>query len=183
MQGFGVPTWADGAQLLLIVLFALASTEKILTVRSRAAQWHPVMLIHTSWRGHAVQLLMASAIADIVAGGLLLTAPRLGGPFSATLTICYTWAAYNVHDSTTTDRGCGCFWGRLNSKSRAGMIARNLILLGLAVVATTSGNAVHLAGVITASLLGAAVITATTLVDTLAHRYASDVAHLRGADV
>ena len=133
---------ASGARWALVVVFSLAALEKLHTLRSGSAAWHPVLLITDLRRRHAVQLLALSLTADIGEIVLLLGRPALGGVVAFMLVVTYTVAAFPVHGTGGRD-GCRCFWRVLNARSRDGMVARNGALgaLGLVVATATAQSA------------------------------------------
>jgi hypothetical protein len=148
-------SWAEEAQVLLlgsvsrwvlVVVFSLAALEKIGTLRSKAAAWHPVLLVSDWRRRHAVHLLVVSLAADAAALILLVVRPALGATLAMLLVVAYTYAALAVH-SGRIGHGCRCFWRVLNVRSRSGMVARNTALAILAFL-TAASNADLVFGVL-----------------------------------
>jgi hypothetical protein len=118
----------DGARWVLLVVFALSSVEKIGVLRSRTAEWHPLMLV-TPWRRRHAKLLVASSlVADLAAVALLLIRPGLGSWLTAVLLVTYTVTASRAHYDTGD---CQCFWKLLNARTTLGLITRNALLMGL----------------------------------------------------
>jgi methylamine utilization protein MauE len=124
---------ADLARWSLVVVFALAATEKTDTLRSRSAAWHPVLLSNDRLRRHATPLIAASLTADGFAIVLLVLLPRAGAAVSAVLVVLYSLTAWNAHFQAD----CRCFWRVLNTSSRVGFLGRNCALLVLAGLGTT----------------------------------------------
>lgn len=123
---------ADGARWAVLVVFVLASVEKVGVLRSRSSEWHPVMLV-TQWRRqHARLLIILSLVMDTTAAMLLLVKPPLGLLLAASLLITYTAAAIRAHNGRDD---CRCLWKMLNARTTLGLIMRNALLLGLTLLA------------------------------------------------
>jgi len=120
---------ADGARWALVVAFSLAAVEKAETLLHRAAAWHPVILAHPAWRRHATALMGAALLADLLAVGLLVTAPASGGVAAAVLAGGYTVAARGLPDA---GEGCRCLWKVVEARTWQALVARNAALAVLA---------------------------------------------------
>lgn len=119
----------DGARWALTVVFALAAAEKGSTLRRGGSAWHPVMLVTRRRRRHAARLMMASLVADVCTLALLYAQPVLGALVASLLVGAYTLASWGVHAGAGD---CRCLWRSFNSRTRRGLLVRNLfiVLLG-----------------------------------------------------
>jgi hypothetical protein len=120
----------DGARWALVAVFALAAAEKAETLLHGAAAWHPVILAHPSWRRRAAALMGTAFLGDVVAVGLLVASPVVGGLVSAVLVGSYTVAAHDLPDS---GEGCRCLWKVLEARTWQALVARNSAVAVLAI--------------------------------------------------
>jgi hypothetical protein len=121
----------EGALWLLLATFVLSSVEKAIAVKTGSASWHPVMLANARRHRHAEGIMAASLAADLAAVALLAARPAIGAVVSAALIAVYSGAALSAH-LQTGDQECRCLWKLLNTSTRAGLLARNAVLLALA---------------------------------------------------
>ncbi len=119
----GLDSLADGARWLLILAFLLAGVEKAITLHSRSAAWHPVMLVSKWRRRNAVRLMQLSLASDVLVVALLVGSPSLGALTSSALLIAYSVSAATVHSSGRSG-GCRCVWGLLNATTKVGLALR-----------------------------------------------------------
>lgn len=122
-----------GARIVLIVVFALATMEKVGTLAKGSAAWHPVMVAHPRLRHLATHLIGASIMADLAIIALLSLSPRLAGAISIVIVSAYSLAGLNTH-SVLGSSECRCLWRILNPSTRRGFGIRNAMLIGLAAV-------------------------------------------------
>lgn len=111
----GVSETAGSALLVMLSVFLLAGSEKVLVLYRGASNWHPVMLVSLR-RRHLARILMTGSLGvDIITLTLLLVAPRAGGVAAMVLICAYTVAALPAHRVGTASE-CGCFFALLNTK-------------------------------------------------------------------
>jgi hypothetical protein len=134
----------DGARWVLVIVFALASLEKALTLRARAEAWHPVVLTLGRVRRYATALFASSLAADLITIALLTLQPRGGAVAAVLLISIYTVAAFGMHNGSQA-KECRCFWKILNSSSRLSLVTRNALLLtlGLMVALEDAGSSLE----------------------------------------
>jgi hypothetical protein len=121
----------EGARWALIVVFVLAVTEKGTSVWTRTAAWHPLMLVSAVRRRRARRLMAVALLADLATVVLLVLFPVAGAVSAASLVAAYTALALPVHAAGQSQ--CRCFWRVLNSATKPALLARNAVLLALAV--------------------------------------------------
>ncbi|MGH2673828.1 MAG: MauE/DoxX family redox-associated membrane protein [bacterium] len=161
----------DGGRWLLFIAFSLAALEKAVTLRSRSAAWHPVMLRSYWRRRNAVRLMQLSLVGDVLAMGLLGSRPALGGAASIVLLLGYSVAAANVHRGGEVG-GCRCLWGLLDARTGAGLHFRNGFLLAAALLVLRASPSASISGVVWAFLLLGLLEVGVRLVDEVAERTA-----------
>lgn len=122
----------DGARWALMAVFVLTAVEKGQTLWAQSAAWHPVMLVSQARRRHARTLMAGALVADLAVLGLLVLLPRVGGVAGAVLVAAYTLLAVPVYSSAGGGAGCRCFWKVLDTTTWPGSLARNLVLVALA---------------------------------------------------
>jgi hypothetical protein len=120
---------AGAARIVLLLVFALAAFEKLTTLLTRSAAWHPVLVMGRRRRRYASRLIAASLVADGFVLITLVASPTVGALVASTLVITYTAAGLGASHS---QEGCRCFWRAFNSSTSAGMVARNACLILLA---------------------------------------------------
>jgi len=120
----------SGARTALVLVFGLAAVEKVITLRSGSAAWHPGIIVSNWRRTHAVSLLSVALAADIACIGLLSWRPLLGSAASMVGLAGYTALAPR---HLTGDR-CHCFWRILDSRTFGTLVVRNALLVGMAVL-------------------------------------------------
>jgi hypothetical protein len=125
-----VDSVVEGARWALIAVFVLAVTEKGTSLWTRAAAWHPLMLVSSVRRRRAHALMAAALIADFVTVALLVLFPVAGAVGAGLLAAAYTALAFPVH--AAGQGGCRCFWRVLNTTTKPALLARNAVLLALA---------------------------------------------------
>ncbi len=136
---------ADGARWALVVLFSLAALEKVTTLHSRAAAWHPIMLVSRFRREHASVLVAVSLVADVGALLLLAVRPKVGAALCIALIVIYSTAGVGMH-AKAGDAGCRCFWKVMNTSARTGLIARNALLVASAALVLVGAPRVSMGG-------------------------------------
>lgn len=124
---------AAGAIQSLLIVLALGAIEKARTLRARAASWHPVLLGSSFRRRHATALVSLSLVGDICAIILGLLRPGLGLGLAGLLVILYTVAAATRPGALYRRSHCGCLGGLLDGQGLSFLIARNTVLLAIAV--------------------------------------------------
>lgn len=120
----------EGARWALIAVFVLAVTEKGTSLWTRAAAWHPLMLVSPVRRRRARPLMAAALVADLATVVLLALIPVAGAVTAALLVAAYTALAMPVHSAG--QGACRCFWKVLNTTTKPALLARNAVLLVLA---------------------------------------------------
>jgi hypothetical protein len=160
----------DGARWALVAVFALAAAEKAETLLHGAAAWHPVILAHPSWRRRAAALMAASLLADIGAVAALIVRPAWGAVAAVVLVGVYSLAGRGVHGSGGGD-DCRCLWKVLRTRTRTGFLARNLALICLSVLASSSTSGGSPRAVVSGVAIFVAVGTLTRLADCAARRH------------
>jgi hypothetical protein len=166
---------ADGARWLLAAVLVLAVLEKSASLWTRSAAWHPLMLVSPGRRRHAASLMVAALCCDIVAVGLLLAAPVVGSAVAAALVVAYSVLALPVHGRGGLG-SCRCFWKMLNTSTRAGLLARNALLVACAlVIAAYPPEALTLAGLAVGGCLLAVVAAMVAVADRPGAAQPSDV--------
>lgn len=163
-SGINIEDVANGARWTLVVVFALAAVEKIVTLRSGSAAWHPVMLVNPRLRPWATGLMAGSFVVDVVALGLLIKWPVQGGLLASALVVAYSAAAARVHIRGAA-RECRCIWKLLNASTRKGLVVRNVLLIILAGFVATASPTTSVPGVLWAGVLFGAISGATRLAD------------------
>lgn len=113
-----------------MVLFSLGALEKVTTLHSRAAAWHPIMLMTRFRREHATLLVAISLVADVGALLFLAVWPKVGAPLCIALIVIYSTAGVGMH-AKAGDAGCRCFCKFMNTTTRTGLVARNSLFLAL----------------------------------------------------
>ena len=155
----------EGARWSLVIVFVLAIAEKVATLRSGSAQWHPLMLVTLRRQKYATPLMIASLFVDVLAVALLVSRSAEGALVSGGILLVYTAAAWPVHESSS-DSTCRCFYGLFNSSTRKGLILRNSLLFALAVVTWLEPvRSVTWSGMLGAILLLAAIAVASRFTD------------------
>lgn len=135
----------EGATWSLIFVFLLSVSEKTVTLWTRTARWHPVML-PSGWRRRWAGTLVASSLAaDVLALALLVRTPYSGALLSLLLLAMYTWAALAVREHA--GEGCRCMWRVLKASSTKGLVLRNAMIAGVAALVAAVEPAPSLAAV------------------------------------
>lgn len=117
-------------------MFALAIVEKVATLKSGAAQWHPVIIVSSWRRRHATFLVGAAVALDSLTVAALVSKPRLGGAVACGTIGAYTLAARRVQFGA---EGCRCLNRRLDAHTTTGFVVRNLVLVGFGAVTLLLG--------------------------------------------
>jgi hypothetical protein len=119
---------ADGAFWFLLIVFVLASFEKILILSRHQAAWHPIFLgLRPVVRRFSRELLAMSAIMDLLCASLLFLHTTGGAPLATALIVVYS-AVGLLARSSMSESGCRCLWKALEAKSVEGLMVRNLCL-------------------------------------------------------
>lgn len=166
---------SNGACMALAVLMSLAVAEKVTSIRSGAAAWHPVMLMSAQRRRHARTLMTIAAAADATVVALLVLLPTLGGVLAIALLVLYTRLGAAAHGDGRREP-CRCFWRVLNTATVDGLRARNATLAVLAALTATTATATWNVGSVA---LAAACLACVALAGTLGDRYAGRLSRTR----
>lgn len=162
--------WTDGMRWVLVVAFAASSSLKFQEIRTGTEAWHPIFIKRTYLRRHATSLTVLSLLIDVVALVLLIAYPQGGAILAIGLIIAYTGLAFNPRLRSDSDGDCRCFWRVLNTRTGAGLVARNLVLVTFAIVLATDSSGAGLS--FEGSLLGVAGVLLLTffgrVIDSLA---------------
>ena len=158
------PALADGARWALLVVFAVSCAEKALSLLRGAAAWHPIVLVSVNRRRHAVLLMSASLLADVVPIFMLLAWPRLGAAIAGILVLCYSWVAFSLH-SIAAPADCRCFLGLFNTHTKAGLVTRNTAPLQLACAVFVARADASWPGLVLAMSLGGMTLVLTALAE------------------
>jgi hypothetical protein len=97
------------------------------------------MLAGARRRRHAGPLMAAALAADVAVTVLLLMVPVSGGIAAAALVSAYSILALAILDGRTSPGTCRCFWKVLNTTTPGGLLARNALLIVLAITVAVGG--------------------------------------------
>lgn len=179
-----MPSWSiEGARWVIMLTFLLSTIEKLRTLASRSANWHPMMLA-TAWRHkHATSLLSVFLGLDFLVVALSTVRPVAAGMLAASLIGVYSWAALRPQREAPGSTGCRCLAVWLNARTHAGLVARNSVLIMLAALAIGSRGLVRLTFLPFGFLLIFAVGVQTVLVDKAVVHREAETATTRSAFV
>lgn len=160
------PGLMDGARWVLVFAFALAATEKADALRKHRAPWHPVMLASSRRRQQAGTLMFGSLVLDLTIVVLLVATARLGALVSVFAIVTYTWAAIPMHSHGGVSE-CGCFFKLLATRTKAGLVARNSLMLLLSGIVAIGEPVGSWLGAVSGVAILAALMVSTYLFDRL----------------
>ena len=124
-------TFAWSVGLVLVGSFVLGLVEKFGWLRRGASAWHPVLM---KWRlvGPVATVAMTfGLVADVGCVMAIVANPEIGGAVAAGVIALYTTIGWQV---VASGQSCRCLGSIGDTSSRAGLLVRNAILVGFAVV-------------------------------------------------
>lgn len=134
---------ADGARWAVLATLSVAAVEKVITIATHSAQWHPV-IVANGLRRIANGVIATALTLDVVGVLLLAVIPRLGALLSLPLLLGYSIAGARVQLDGKSD--CACTWRLLSARTVPSFFARNAALVSLAMVATIRFQTSSVAG-------------------------------------
>jgi hypothetical protein len=163
----------------LLVVYGLAAGEKIGLLRDQSAQWHPTLSHRRLLRRFATPIVLAALVGDLATTTLIL-ASLLGAPWklaqeaaALSLVLLGIYTAGGLFSHTGNDTNCACLGLLLDTRTREGLLVRNLLFAAASAILLTHSTVAPDVGLDTLSgsallILGTA--AAVQLIDRLSLR-------------
>lgn len=124
----------DAFAVALAILFLVSAIDKVVLVGRRTAQWHPIALALGRMRRHTGAIFLTSAALDGLAAVMIVSGAALGTPLAFGLLLAYSVVGHVTPSIRSGSGSCHCFGGLFDAPGASFFLARNLFLLGAAVV-------------------------------------------------